>query len=153
MIVPLVFLDIDGVINDIGADRILNMLSDSLEDRARRLGVDIVTVRGRPMAVPVHVPSLIQALAANAETWWCTTWRRHANGPLTDHLDVGPFPVVDPYGHDVSLARKVEAATPMVPEALESGREVVWSEDFNGAFRRFPEWSLSIPAKTACCVL
>lgn len=80
MVVPLVFLDIDGVINDIEANRMLNMLSGSLQGRARRLGVDVVTVRGRPMAVPVHVPSLVQALAANVEIWWRTTWRRASHG-------------------------------------------------------------------------
>jgi hypothetical protein len=41
---PLVFLDVDGVINDIEANRMLNQLSGSLEDRARRLGVDLVRV-------------------------------------------------------------------------------------------------------------
>ena len=129
---PLVFLDVDGVINHIEANNMLNRLSGPLDDRARRLGVDIVQVRGRRMAVPHHIPALIRRLADTTEVWWCTTWRAKANGELTGHLGVAPFPVLDPNGREVGTqwkARKVEAVL-----GAQSNRPAFWIEDFAGAF-------------------
>lgn len=40
--------------------------------------------------------------------------------------------MVDPYGRDVGVAWKAAAVAPMVRDALDSGRKVVWIEDFNG---------------------
>jgi len=129
---PLVFLDVDGVINDIEANQMLSRLSGPLEDRARRLGVDIVQVRGRRMAVPHHIPALIRRLADTTEVWWCTTWRAKANGDLTKYLGVDAFPVVDPYGRDAGIAWKAAAVAPIAQRAISEGRKVVWIEDFNG---------------------
>ena len=129
---PLVFLDVDGVINDIEANRMLNMLSGLLEDRTRRLNVDVISSHGHWLAVPKHMPSLIQRLAANTEVWWCTTWRSRANGEIIDHLGVAPLPVVDPDGDDAGTAWKTRIVAHMSRRFVESGRRVVWIEDFAG---------------------
>ena len=119
---PLVLLDVDGVINDLGA----------LSGQVRSHRIDRIWSNGYTVHIPDYMPALIQRLVATAEVWWCTTWRDRANGEIAEHLGIDQLPVVD----DGTVARSVDwksaAARSLVTEALEAGRPVYWIEDFYG---------------------
>ena len=130
---PLVYLDVDGVINDLNAHLMLGLLGGEDPDAAGQLGIELVRSHGFTLAVPIYMPELIRELTSRAETWWCTTWRDWANDELAAHLGVGPFPVIDPDGSDRSGRDwKPEKVGRLVESALAQGRAVVWIEDFNG---------------------
>ncbi len=119
---PLILLDVDGVVNDLGAARGL----------ARPWACHVVSSHGFDLYVPDYMPALVRHLAHLAEVWWCTTWRHRANDELAAHLGVGPFPVVDA-GTDSPLVEwKPAAARPLVAAALAAARRVFWIEDFYG---------------------
>src|SRR5690606_8173493 len=82
---PLILLELDGVINDLG----------SLSGMERPWRVDIVRSHGYDVHVPSYMPALIRALDDLAEIRWLTTWRHMANDAVADQLGVGPFPVID----------------------------------------------------------
>ena len=119
---PLLLLNIDGVINDLGAVMKVRPLGDGAEAKAKHLGVDLIRSHGFWVAIPDSMPSLIQELTAQCETYWCTTWRGNANDEIAQHLGVGPFPVVD------DCAKRTE----MIDDAVDAGRPVVWIQDFKG---------------------
>jgi hypothetical protein len=119
-------LNIDGVINDVGAVMKVRPLGDGVEARAKGLGVDLIRSNGFWVAIPQSMPALIQELTAQCETYWCTTWRGHANDEIAEHLGVGPFPVIE------DCAKRAE----IVDDAVSAGRSVVWIQDFKG---RLPE--------------
>ena len=130
---PLLLLDVDGVINDLNAHMMLGLLGDESTNGADQLGVELVRSHGFTLAVPLYMPELIRELTARAETWWCTTWRDRANDELARHLGVGPFPAIDPDGSDRSSRDwKLEKVRRLVEAALAQRRAVVWIEDFNG---------------------
>lgn len=130
---PLLLLDIDGVLNDIEAVVIVRPLDEGAEERAARLGVDLMRSHGFWLAIPEYMPELIRELASRSETWWCTTWRARANDEIARHLGVGPFPAVDDGTEALGIEWKIEAAREMIEAALRAARPVVWIEDFNGA--------------------
>ncbi len=128
---PLLLLDVDGVVNDLRAHQMLGVLGD--DQAAGQLGVTLLHSHGYRLAVPHYMPELIRELAGRADTWWCTTWRGWANDELAAHLRVGPFPVIDPEGTDrFSSDWKVDCVRPLAKAALAAGRAVVWIEDFEG---------------------
>ena len=130
---PLLFLDVDGVINDLEAFMMLRVLRRDAPDRAEQLGVEMVGSGFYRAAVPHYMAGLIQEITSQAETWWCTAWRNHANEELAAHLGVGPFPVIDPDGTDrIGHDWKTDHVRPLAEAALSEGRTVVWIEDFNG---------------------
>lgn len=129
---PLLLLDIDGVVNNLEAVMRLRPLKEDAEARAEQLGVDLVWSHGFWFAIPHEMPALVQELTSRFETWWCTRWREHANDEIAKHLGVGPFPVVDDGADSFGGAWKIEAARPLIMEAIAAGREVVWIEDFKG---------------------
>ena len=126
---PLILLDVDGVVNDLGAARGVS----------RRWVCDVVRSHGYDLYVPDFMPSLIGHLARVAEVWWCTTWRHRANDELAAHLGVGPFPVVDDGSDDgtAEVARRIAGDAPSVPTAclparafppIQGPRDETWPE-------------------------
>lgn len=120
---PLVLLDLDGVVNDLG----------SIYGRRRPWGIDVVRSHGFDVHIPDFMPELIQRLAGTAEIRWLTTWRERAND-VVDHLGVNPFPVIDDGTRDGFPFWKPKAAFDLAQTALSEGRQVLWIEDFRGYF-------------------
>ena len=118
---PLLFLDVDGVINDIpaslGAERPWPQHRFEFGDAM--------------ICVPVFVPPLLQYLELITEIRWLTTWGDLANLLLAPALDIGPYPVVEPLEPPGSWW-KARAARRLAAGALEAGRRVYWIEDFEG---------------------
>lgn len=123
---PLILLDLDGVINDLG----------SLAGMKRPWRVDIVRSHGYTVHIPSYMPALIRALADLAEIHWLTTWRHRANDAVADHLGAGRFPVIDDGTGDRHVDWKPAAAFAVAGEAIEAGRPVIWIEDFGGFIPR-----------------
>ena len=119
---PLVLLDVDGVINDLGALYGLNRVYD----------IDVISSNGFRVHIPAYMPALIRQLVETAEVWWCTTWRSNANLEIASHLGIGPLPVIDDGSGRRSVDWKAAAALPLVTAALAEGRTVYWIEDFYG---------------------
>ena len=119
---PLVLLDVDGVINDLGA----------LYGRERPWYVHQVPSNGYVLHIPEYMPALIADLVATAEVWWCTTWRDRANNELAEFLGIDRLPVVDDGSRDRNVEWKPAAAHAVAKAALDAGREVFWIEDFYG---------------------
>ncbi len=119
---PLVLLDVDGVINDLG----------SLYRQPRPWHVHHVLSNGFVLHIPEYMPSLITDLVATADVWWCTTWRDRANNELAEFLGIDRLPVVDDGSRSRSVDWKPTAAHAIAQGALEAGREVFWIEDFYG---------------------
>lgn len=119
---PLVLLDVDGVINDLG----------SLQGQTRSWGIEIVHSNGFSVHVPDYMPTLVRKIADVAEILWCTTWRHRANDEIASHLGVGPFPVVDDGTERRVTSWKPAAAYDVATRALDAGRRVIWIEDFYG---------------------
>jgi len=119
---PLVLLDVDGVINDLGA----------LYGRSRPWHVHQVPSNGYVLHIPEYMPALIADLVATAEVWWCTTWRARANNELAEFLEIDRLPVVDDGSRSRNVDWKPSAAHAVAKEALDAGREVFWIEDFYG---------------------
>jgi hypothetical protein len=130
---PLVLLDVDGVINDTEMLVAVRMATDR-EARAEQLGIDIVVSHGHHVAIPKYMPELVQALVAECEVWWCTTWRSYANDEIAAHLGIGTLPFVDDGTRSAGVEWKAAAAVPTIEAAQTEGRPVVWIEDFNGDF-------------------
>ncbi len=119
---PLVLLDVDGVINDLGA----------LGGTPRPWTTEVVQSHGYRLLIPDYMRSLVNQLVDSTEVWWCTTWRDRANDELAEHLGVGNLPVVTDGSNSRFVDWKAKAARPLVIAALEEGREVFWIEDFYG---------------------
>lgn len=119
---PLVLVDVDGVVNDLGF----------LSGLRRPWRTCLLRSHGFVVAVPAHLPGLMQHLTRVAEVWWCTTWRAAVNDDLAPHLGVGPLPVVDDGTNDRYVGWKPAAARPLAEAALAAGRPVYWIEDFAG---------------------
>ena len=117
---PLVFLDVDGVINDIG----------SLYGGHRDFAVYFVKSHGHTVHIPEYMPQLIQKLTENCEVHWLTTWRERANDEIVEALGIDPLPVVTDGSMERTTSWKTGAAFPIALKALKEGREVWWIEDF-----------------------
>jgi hypothetical protein len=119
---PLVLLDVDGVINDLGA--LYRQPDESTHDVVRSHGFRVV--------VPKYMPVLVQWLCSVADVHWCTTWRHRANDEIATHLGVPTLPVVDDGTNDRHTSWKAAAARDLAAAALAEGRRVLWIEDFYG---------------------
>jgi len=119
---PLVLLDVDGVINDLGA----------LRGTHRPWVTERFDSHGYLIHCPDYMPGLVQELARLCEIHWCTTWRHRANDEISDHLGVEPFPVIDDASGQRDVSWKASTAYRLAAEALENGRRVIWIEDFAG---------------------
>lgn len=117
---PLVLLDVDGVINDIGY----------LRGEVTDTGHSVIVSHGFVVAVPPYMPVLIQWLCSVAEVHWCTTWRHRANDDIAAHLGIPALPVVDDGTDDRYVGWKAAAAHDLAAAALAEGRRVLWVEDF-----------------------
>ena len=120
---PLVLLDVDGVINDLGA----------LYGRERPWYVHEVLSNGYVLHIPEYMPALVADLVDAAEVWWCTTWRDRANDELAEFLGIDRLPVVDDGSRSRNVDWKPAAAHAIAQAALDAGREVFWIEDFYGS--------------------
>ncbi|MEX2423840.1 MAG: hypothetical protein WD990_07675 [Acidimicrobiia bacterium] len=117
-------LDVDGVINDLGA-----------LGGHRRPWKTVVVQAGRfHVHVPEFMPPLIQGLAEVTEIHWCTTWRESANTLIAPLLGVSPFPVITDGSESMYPDWKASAAHDVVTAALAQNRRVVWIEDFYGEY-------------------
>jgi hypothetical protein len=119
---PLVLLDVDGVINDI----------DLVGVRTNLWETEIIHSHGYDVAVPSYMPRLIQGICSVAEVHWCTTWRDRANDDIARYLGIGPLPVVDDGTTSRYVDWKAAAAYDLADSALQAGRRVLWIEDFYG---------------------
>jgi hypothetical protein len=119
---PLVLLDVDGVINDLGA----------LYGSPRPWRIHKVLSNGFVLHIPDYMPALIRDLVENAEVWWCTTWRDRANDELAAHLGINRLSVIDDGSRSRNVGWKPAAAHSIACAALADGREVFWIEDFYG---------------------
>ncbi|MEN9804831.1 MAG: hypothetical protein RIS41_1678 [Actinomycetota bacterium] len=119
---PLVLLDVDGVINDLGA---LYAAPDASTH-------DVVRSHGFRVVIPKYMPVLVQWLCSVADVHWCTTWRHRANDEIATHLGIPTLPVVDDGTKDRHTSWKAAAARDLAAAALAEGRRVVWIEDFYG---------------------
>jgi hypothetical protein len=119
---PLVLLDVDGVINDLGA------LYRQPDERTHQ----VVRSNGYRVVVPKYMPVLIQWLCGVADVHWCTTWRHRANDEIAAHLGISTLPVVDDGTDDRQTGWKAAAAYDLAAAALAEGRRVLWIEDFYG---------------------
>lgn len=119
---PLILLDVDGVIADTRA-----LLGEERPWEIR----EVETTRF-PALIPVFMPLLIQALHEVAELWWCTSWGERANQEIGRYLGIPRLPVV-PCDRDPTVEDwKVAGARPLAKAALRANRRVVWIEDFDG---------------------
>jgi len=121
-VLPLVLLDVDGVINDLPAS-----LGMERPWPHRRLDLGRATI-----CIPLFVPPLLQYLDLVSDIWWCTTWGDMANQVLTPVLEIGPYPVVGADTDQSGHGWKARAAHPIATEAIREGRRVYWIEDFEG---------------------
>lgn len=121
---PLVFLDVDGVINDLR----------SLYNGSNK-GITKVKSNGYFVHIPDYMPGLVQLLVANNEVVWLTTWREKANNEIREHLGIPELAVLTDGRDERSVRWKPAAAYSMAEKALAAGREVVWIEDF---YRELP---------------
>ncbi len=128
---PLLYLDVDGVINDLEAVMAFGILDD-VDDLAERLSIDIVHSHGYRLAIPTYMPELIGALDTRCEIVWCTTWRNRANDEIAAHLGVGPYPALDPDGDDMTPDWKADHVRRHAAADLAAGRTIIWIEDFYG---------------------
>jgi hypothetical protein len=119
---PLVLLDVDGVINDLG----------HLHGHERPWTVRKFRAGNFTVHIPDFMPFLIQSLDAVAEIHWCTTWLETANTAIAPLLNVGPFPVVGADTPDPWMDWKPAAAHGLASAALADERRVFWIEDFYG---------------------
>lgn len=119
---PLVLLDVDGVINDLGA----------LGGTPRPWTTDVVRSHGYRLLIPDYMRDLVTQLTDSTEVWWCTTWRDRANDELAGYLGIQKLPVVTDGSNSRFVDWKATAARPLVIDALEEAREVFWIEDFYG---------------------
>jgi hypothetical protein len=116
---PLVFLDVDGVLVDARA-----LMGEKRSGRIRQ-----VRTERFPAAIPEFMPALIQALFEVTELWWCTSWGERANREIGRFLGIPRLPVVwretDPTVEDwkVAGARPLARAAPAggPPGALDRG--------------------------------
>ena len=120
---PLVFLDVDGVINDLG----------SHDGVGRPWSSRRIRSHGYELIIPEYLPGLIQGLCRMASVVWCTTWREWANEEIAVELGVGPLPVLDPGGIDRSRVWKAPAVAEFL-HSVPAARSVYWIEDFLGQF-------------------
>lgn len=114
---PLVLLDVDGVINDLG----------SLRGLDRPYAVDRVPAGAFTLHIPEYMPGLIQGMCDVAEVVWCTTWEHDANEYVALILGIDPLPLLElewEQGWKDGIARS------MLWEVHEVGRAGFWIEDF-----------------------
>ena len=119
---PLVLLDVDGVINDLG----------HLAGHSRPWETRVFEANGFRIHIPDYMPHLIQTIAEITEIHWCTTWRDRANSEIAPALGVGPFPVIDDGTDAMYPDWKAAAAYDLVSKAIGDARSVIWIEDFYG---------------------
>lgn len=124
---PLVFLDVDGVINWSPAPDFL-----SAEER-RELYEKVYFQVGREYAgirLPFWMPRLISYLTDVAEVVWLTAWKELANPGLAERLGIRELPTIIDGTSSRYVDWKVEQMQPVAWQAHKNGREVVWIEDF-----------------------
>ena len=117
---PLLLLDVDGVVNDLPS--VMGIQRPWPEERHPIGGIEL--------AVPLHIPPLVEYLDLLCEIHWCTTWREMANQILPDLIGIGPYPVVGADDPADTWGWKSRCAAPIAEAALAAGRDVYWLEDF-----------------------
>ncbi len=152
--IPLIGLDVDGVINDEEAlqssrkllrqlDSIGAELPIELELKTRPWTVNLVEASGSGGTYILHVPDymgrLIRKLVNKNEVMWLSTWGDDANNELRVHLNI---PELDAVEDDGSYWWKITQFAPYAQKALQQGREVYWIEDF-GSEKKLIEEQLS----------
>lgn len=119
---PLVLLDVDGVIVDTRA----------LCGEQRPWEIHEVETTRFPALIPYFMPALIRALFEVTELWWCTSWGDRANHEIGRHLGIPRLPVVPRTTEPAVADWKVAGTRPLARAALAANRRVVWIEDFDG---------------------
>lgn len=114
---PLVLLDVDGVINDLG----------SLRGLDRPYEVDRVPAGNFTLHIPEYMAGLIQGMCEVAEVVWCTTWEHDANEFVAPILGIDPLPVLE---LELERGWKAAVARPALWQAHHAGRAGFWIEDF-----------------------
>lgn len=125
---PLVFLDVDGVINWSPKPTFLKP-----EERRELYEKIHISTNGvfANIKLPFWMPRLISYLTDVAEVVWLTAWKEVANPGLAELLGIRELATItDGLSAGGYVDWKVEHMTPVATEAHENGREVVWIEDF-----------------------
>lgn len=117
---PVIFLDVDGVIND------LRWSDENLQDvYPTELGYDV--------RVSLQTIELVQHLNEIADIYWLTTWRENANRDISPILGIPTdLPVITDDTDNRNVAWKAAEARKVAAGLLDEGRRVYWIEDFYG---------------------
>ncbi len=130
VLTPLVFLDIDGVVNDLNS-----LFNGGVK------GINKIKANSYFVHIPDYMPELIQLLVEHNEVVWLTTWRENANDEIREHLGIPPLQVLTDGGTERSVRWKPAAAYEMADKALKNSRQVWWIEDF---YRELPHQQMPI---------
>lgn len=130
---PAIFLDVDGVINDLQAlDEY--RFGMSKKDELPRGCVPLKTGAGYTVFIPSFMPSLLQHLHEVADIYWLTTWRERANRYISPAVGLPTdLPVITDGKNSGSTKWKWTEARPYW-DAL-APRPVYWIEDFYFDFK------------------
>lgn len=125
---PVVFLDVDGVIND------LNWYPKDDDTRTVHN-----TELGYLVTIARETRELVAALHKVADIYWLTTWREAANRDISPLVGLpSDLPVITDGTTDRWVHWKAEAARPIAEALLAEGRDVYWIEDFYGRLPFIP---------------
>lgn len=114
---PLVFLDVDGVVNDL---------------EGRPGPARIFESHGYMIRIPEDIIIPVQKLVEHNEVMWLTTWRENANEDIRKVLGIPLLEVITDGTTDRYVGWKWKAALTPATRALNQGRHVWWIEDFYG---------------------
>ena len=150
---PLVFLDIDGVINSlefmgVGLPpehewyEIGGIHSNDISKNEFTMSCDnehdIIVRKGHcKVTLPDYMPKLIQSLVKNNEVWFLSAWKGQSNDFFMDVLGIPPLPClsrnITTYSYKTKIVKKYGDI------AASHNRQVFWIEDHNGFLPRSPE--------------
>jgi len=126
----LIFMDVDGVINDL-------IMLRSLRGAQPPITHDIFTSMAQDgfeytIYAPKYLPPLFQKLTEVAEVVWLTTWRGAANEEIREWLGIDALKALDcpPKLSEHPTEWKWRCAAPSAMQAKADDRSVFWVEDF-----------------------
>ncbi len=94
----------------------------------------MVVSHGHHVAIPQHMPELVQTLVQECEVWWCTTWRGFANDEIAAHLGIESLPFVDDGTRSAGTAWKAGAAASIIEAAQAQGGPLSGSKTSTASF-------------------
>lgn len=135
---PLVFLDIDGVINWSPAPLHLDRETRKVLYQELRLSGDRLWANIR---LPYWMPKLVNHLTDVAEVVWLTAWQEAANPLIAPVLGIRPLPTLVEGTQRRDVYWKSPTMRPIAIQAHKRGREVMWIEDFGFVDDHLAQWT------------